>query len=466
MKVATIGAGLIGVNSACELSAAGHQVTLFERCASVAAEASFANARLIAPGYVMPWAAPGMPGTVVRHVFRRHTPVRLRSGLSRNAVAWLWPRWRACRAPTYRANRLRMQRLAGCSRKQLHELTHDLKLGCELTDGGLGLLRSAKELALAEPAVALLGESNGRVDIPDPAQCLATEPGLNPYTSSHAGIHLPDGEVGNCHQFAHLLRHEAQQFGARFRFDPDMSRISGGPQPSRVRTCAPPEDSGRLTVHGEAQLRTAHDTLPMPSRPITEALDAIVVCAALGAAALRPQHGLTLPSQALHGYSITALSRTHEAHPSHGPRSAVTDGCSKVAISRFDVRVRAAGGADIVGALADHHDGAITTPHKVLHDWFPGAARRSQVQRWKGARPMLPAGPTARRCSRAAASTAAGSTAAASTAAGSTAAAMAPAARRWPAVRPVCWPTAWPAEPPPSTPMAGASNGSCPDVRS
>ena len=80
MKVVAIGAGLIGVSSACELSAAGHQVTLFERCASVAAEASLANARLIAPGYVTPWAAPGMTGTVVRHVFRRHTPVRLRCG--------------------------------------------------------------------------------------------------------------------------------------------------------------------------------------------------------------------------------------------------------------------------------------------------------------------------------------------------------------------------------------------------
>ena len=55
--------------------------------------------------------------------------------------------------------------------------------------------------------------------------------------------------------------------------------------------------------------------------------------------------------------------------------------------------MRAAGGADIGGALADHHDGAITTPYGVQHDWFTGVARRSQVQRWKGARPMLPDGP-------------------------------------------------------------------------
>ena len=80
MKVAVIGAGIIGVTTAYELSADGHQVTVFERRGSVAAEASFANAGILAPGYVTPWAAPGMPGTVVRHVFRRHTPVRLRCG--------------------------------------------------------------------------------------------------------------------------------------------------------------------------------------------------------------------------------------------------------------------------------------------------------------------------------------------------------------------------------------------------
>ena len=77
MRVAVIGAGVIGVTTAYELGADGHDVTVFERRGTVAAESSFANAGLVAPGYVSPWSAPGMPGKVLSHLWREHAPVRV-----------------------------------------------------------------------------------------------------------------------------------------------------------------------------------------------------------------------------------------------------------------------------------------------------------------------------------------------------------------------------------------------------
>ena len=74
MHIAILGAGIIGVTTAYELAADGHQVTVFERHASVAEGASFANAGVVAPGYVTPWAAPGMPVKVLRHLLARHAP--------------------------------------------------------------------------------------------------------------------------------------------------------------------------------------------------------------------------------------------------------------------------------------------------------------------------------------------------------------------------------------------------------
>jgi len=55
--------------------------------------------------------------------------------------------------------------------------------------------------------------------------------------------------------------------------------------------------------------------------------------------------------------------------------------------------VRVAGSAEIGGAPETMNERAIATLYKVLDDWFPGVVQPGHVQRWKGARPMLPDGP-------------------------------------------------------------------------
>jgi D-amino-acid dehydrogenase len=73
-----VGAGIIGVTTAYELAADGHEVTVFERHGAAALEeASFANAGVVAPGYVTPWAAPGMPGKVLRYAVQPHGAIKL-----------------------------------------------------------------------------------------------------------------------------------------------------------------------------------------------------------------------------------------------------------------------------------------------------------------------------------------------------------------------------------------------------
>ena len=392
MKIAIVGAGIIGVTSAYELSADGHQVTVFERRGSVAAETSFANAGVIAPGYVTPWAAPGMPAKVLKHLMSAHAPVRVR-GIGGGTLPWMWRWWRACRLRTYQANRLRMQRLAVYSRDRLHELTKSLKLEYESSEGYLVLLRTAKDLAMVQPGLASLDELGTRYESLDARQCRVVEPGLSLDTPLHAGIYLPNDEVGNCRQFTHLLRAEAQRLGARFRFHTDVRRIVAGVTPQVVHLHSTPHEHNTILGGGTQLPNDAQDTVPMADGPVTEGFDAVVVCAAVDSKALLRPLGLKLPLQAVHGYSVTAPLRRVEAHGDHGPRSALMDERYKVAISRLGARVRVAGSAEIGGSDTHLHDGAIDTLYKVLHDWFPGSAHLGQAQRWKGARPMLPDGP-------------------------------------------------------------------------
>jgi len=369
MRVAVIGAGIVGVTTAFELAQDGHAVTVFERRTSVAEETSFANAGVVAPGYVMPWAAPGMPVKVLKHLLSRHAPVRLAWPMAPGQLRWLWRWWRACRAPVFAANRAQMYRLARYSQQRLHALTQELQLDHEQATGYMVLLRSAQELAGARGSLKLLAELGVDFHLVDAARARQVEPGLNPDAPLHAAVHLPADEVGNCRQFAQAMRAEAQRLGAVFQFQRTVLGLTPGTMP---------ELQHRPTGGGAA---------------LAERFDAVVVSAALGSPALLRPLGLRLPLLAVHGYSLTAPLRVLEGHPHLGPRAGVMDEKYKVAISRLGQRVRVAGSAQLGGHAETMNPAALQTLHKVLDDWYPGCAQLAQAQRWKGARPMLPDGP-------------------------------------------------------------------------
>jgi D-amino-acid dehydrogenase len=371
MRVAVIGAGIVGVTTAFELAQDGHAVTVFDRRGSVAEETSFANAGVVAPGYVTPWAAPGMPAKVLKHLLSRHAPVRLAWPMAPGQLGWLWRWWRACRAPVFATNRAQMYRLARYSQQRLHALTQTLQLDHEQAQGYLVLLRSAQDLAGTRAGLKLLAELGVDFHLVDAARAREIEPGLHPGAPLHAAVHLPSDEVGNCRQFAQAMRAEAQRLGAVFQFQRAVRAVAPGAAPTVQHQAA---GGGGDAVQNDS-------------------FDAVVVCAALGSAPLLRPLGLRLPLLAVHGYSLTAPLRVVEGHPHLGPRAGVMDEKYKVAISRLGQRVRVAGSAELGGRLDTLGPVAMHTLHKVLDDWYPGSAHLAQAQRWKGARPMLPDGP-------------------------------------------------------------------------
>ena len=362
MKIAVIGAGIIGVTTAYELAQDGHEVTVFERRIAAAEETSFANAGIVAPSYITPWAAPGMPFKIARHLFARHAPVRIGWPLSGSDMAWMWKCWRACKPDTYVANRTRMQRLAFYSRDRLHQVSSDLQLEYDRSDGYLVLLRSPKDHALMQASLQVLRDAGVPFKQLGPDEARQIEPALNPDTAFHSAIHLAQDEVGNCRQFALLLKNEAQRMGVHFAFSTTVEKIDAA-------------DGMALSIAGE---------------PAMQRFDAAVLCAGVDSARLLRPLGLKIPLAAVHGYSVSAAIR----EPLNAPRSAVMDERYKVAISRLGNRVRVAGSAEIGGAADAKRAGTIQTLYKVLHDWFPGAANQTNgIQVWKGARAMLPDGP-------------------------------------------------------------------------
>src|ERR1700712_131234 len=147
MRVTVIGAGIVGVCSAWSLAEAGCEVTVIERNRGVAQETSYGNAGMMAPAYVTPWAAPGMPRKILSMLLAKDSAVRFQPtigpALWRGVSRWLGE----CRTSRFVRNKERMQRIAFYSRDVMAEYRQRFDLSYERTEGLLQLLRAERDVA-------------------------------------------------------------------------------------------------------------------------------------------------------------------------------------------------------------------------------------------------------------------------------------------------------------------------------
>ncbi|MDO9313822.1 MAG: FAD-dependent oxidoreductase [Burkholderiaceae bacterium] len=371
MRIAVIGAGIVGVTSAYELAAAGHEVTVFEQGGSVAAEASFAHAGLDGPGSAVAWSPLSVTGSLLGLALRGRLPAALALSARPATCAWTLRWLSANRASAQALLRQRLHHLASYSRERAVELTRVLHLEFERSNGVLIVSRNATEAQSVQPALAALDELGVRFHQLSPEQCLSVEPGLNPDARLHSGVHLPDEGASNCREFAHLMRQQAQRHGTRFVFNAKVLAIHPGTLPELTVSL---ED----TASGVRQVR--------------ERFDAVLVCAALGSCRLLSPLGVKLPMIGVHGHSVTAPLRLDEVHPHVGPNSVLLDPRNRVAINRAGTRVRVSGGP-LVGRMSRSSTAtALRQLYQALDEWFPGASRVGQARHWQAASPTLPDG--------------------------------------------------------------------------
>jgi D-amino-acid dehydrogenase len=379
VRVAIVGAGIAGVTTAYELARAGHDVTVLERRAAVAAEASYADAGVLAPGLVSPWAAPGMPRKLLGRVVGRHAPVRLGRGAVSH-LSWLWRWWRACQPAACTRQRAALHGLASLSRERLAAITAMHGLEFEHAKGLLVLLRGARDLEAVSAGLAFLESRGASLEVVDAGRARLIEPGLRPETPLHAAIHLPLDGAGNCRQFAHLLKREAERLGANFLFEREVRSILPG-------------GTVQLEIARRGDAASGHENVfetGIFDAVGPDAFDTVVVCAGTASGPLLQAAGIRVPLVPVQGHSLTAPLRQPEAQLHSGPLAAVMDERHRVTITRLGQRVRVAGSVEFGGRDGAIAGRAMRRLYRVLEDWFPGSAQVSQAQHWKGARPMLP----------------------------------------------------------------------------
>ncbi|MCU0924897.1 MAG: FAD-dependent oxidoreductase [Hydrogenophaga sp.] len=356
MKVAVIGAGVIGVTMAYELTLDGHEVTVFERRGTAAEEASFASGSLVAPGWLASRAQTGWPNP-------RFWPIDAGLGAwpGPGQWAWLWRWQRAHRAP--QQGQAALFQLAQFSHERLAEITTEEKLEYDRSQGLLVLWRTDREAAQARanlPALRELGVSAKELDA---AQVRLVEPALNPDTHLSGAVELSNDSSANCRQFTLQLKNLAQARGCDFQFGCEVVRLNAS------------QTGVTLTLSaGQAS---------------TPLFDAAVLCAGGASAALLRPLGVQVPTQTVWGHSISAAVR----EPLDAPLSAVMDARHQVSITRIGQRVRVAGGTNLRGERGKPSASELRRLYRVLMDWFPGAARlggpQGSVQEWQGAQTLV-----------------------------------------------------------------------------
>jgi D-amino-acid dehydrogenase len=273
VRIAVLGAGIVGLTTAYQLVRRGHEVTVIDRRPGPAMECSHANGGYIAISQAVPWSAPGVPTKTLLSMLRPDAPILLHAGQLPRMWRWGLAFLRASRADISWRNTLAVLRLALYSFEQLKRVRGEIVLDDRPVLGG-----SLKVFSDGKALAAAIAESERQRPLGldhrvlDRKQMLALVPALAPRLEQLAGgIHYPQEENGDCFAFASGLAAWCGGQGASLLF----GRRIVGLEAERGRIAAVVTDRGRLVA--DAYVLAAGADAPLLMRPLGPRLPVIPV---------------------------------------------------------------------------------------------------------------------------------------------------------------------------------------------
>jgi len=354
-----MGGGVIGVSTAWYLAKEGCTVTVIERQANTGLETSFANCGQLSSGYATPWAAPGMWWKAIKWLFVTDAPLQIKPDGSLLQLKWLGQLLLNCRKSSYEINKSRILCLAEYSRHEFKVLRDELNFHYEDRQlGTLQLFRAKEQLKHIYKDIQVLEKYEVPYQVLDAAGCGQVEPALAGNSYVKGGLLLPNDETGDCYLFTQLLTNECKKLGVKFITNTVITGIErGGNKISCVWT-----GSERWVA------------------------DHYIVALGAFSRGIMCDLGLKIPVYPVKGYSLTLpLFDTDCA-----PLSTILDETYKVAITRFDKRIRVGGMAELSGYNLKLNPLKQQILLKVFNELFPNCANATETSFWAGLRPMTP----------------------------------------------------------------------------
>ncbi|HUY03177.1 MAG TPA: D-amino acid dehydrogenase [Rhodocyclaceae bacterium] len=361
MRVAVLGAGVVGVTAAWYLAEAGHEVVVIDRQPAAAQETSFANGGQISVSHAEPWAGPAAPLKILKWLGREDAPLLWRLSADPRQWAWGLSFLRQCTTARMHANVVAILRLALYSRAALQALRRATGIAYEAQQRGiLHVYSDAAEFAHAVPQAALMREYGCERVVKSAAECLAIEPALaQSRVKLVGGTYTAGDESGDACKFTLALAERCAGRGVEFRYGLGVaSLLAADDRVAGIRL------AGGETLKADAYVAALGSYTPLLLRPL----------------------GLRLPVYPAKGYSATIPLDADSV----APFVSLTDDQHKLVFSRLGQRLRVAGTAEFAGydtALNGVRCQALLARALTL---FPRVGRRQEVEFWAGLRPATP----------------------------------------------------------------------------
>jgi len=369
MKVAVLGAGIVGTASAWYLARAGHEVTVLDRQPEPALETSFANGGQISVSHSEPWANPLAPIKVLKWLGREDAPLLFRPRA--DFAQWLWGArfLLECLPARARRNTQSAYALALYSRGELQQLRRETGIAYDHATRGIMHFytdRAGFDHGCRQAELLRARGFDMREETVD--ECVSIEPALaSARRLLVGGIYAPSDESGDARLFTLALARLGRAQGIAFRHNVSVRAFeTEGGKVSRVVI----DDEAGIdeSVRADAYVVAMGSYSPLLLAPI----------------------GISIPVYPVKGYSITIALAEDQAQGEVAPRVSLTDDQRRIVFSRLGDRLRVAGTAELAGY--DNEINALRCEALVKRtlQLFPDLRNTGEAEFWMGLRPATP----------------------------------------------------------------------------
>jgi len=353
MKIAVIGAGIVGVSTASYLLRDGHEVVLIDR-GDVGDGCSRGNAGALSPGSCIPLASPADWRNVPKWLFDPDGPLHIRPSYLPRAIPWL-----ARFAAAGRSKRINAlaDALHALNRNTFENYTPLVEnAGCTnliQQTGSLAIYKTDKGLAGSQRDWDIRGARQVRQQRLNADALRELVPNLSP--AYRHGILLPDhGFITDPYRLTHALAESFVRDGGKLvRMEVERIEPLGS-------------DTARLHMGSE----------------VIDA-DKIIISAGAWSGRLLTPLGISVPLETQRGYHVMV------ANANEVPSLPVVSADAKVYATPMESGLRFAGTVEFAGLDAPPDYRRAQTLVPLAKDMFPDLQIETVTQ-WMGHRPCLP----------------------------------------------------------------------------